>query len=264
LVGFILLTAAVALAPLAVFADCTQVGPLAVGSCPPPQSPQPTQSGAPPEQPVVSVKAERDALALLNRDRVARHLRPLSTDPALTAIARGHAARMARDGRIYHNSRQLSSRSTQQKLGHPSILGENVGVGPKVSWIESEFMGSRKHRSNILERRYSKVGIGVVLSRGSSWIVQDFLGRGSLRGVSRAVEPPAPGPAPTAEPLHALADVPGADVSAIRLPVSSASPAATGTGGGGAATAFALLSLTSALWLARSRRNRALTEADWV
>lgn len=260
--GFVFATLVLALATTNVFADCAQVGPVTVAPCPPPESSSSGSASGSSDAPVASSKAEREALALLNADRAKRGLRPLAVDARLVSLARVHAARMARAGRIWHNSRQLTSRSTRRRLDNPTILGENVGVGPRLSWVEGEFMGSRRHRSNIVDRRYSAVGVGVVVFRGSYWIVQDFLGRGSLR--AEVLPEPQAGTPATQQPdlVPPSETVTGTEVSGFQMPVA-ASPMPEPVHRDAPVAALALLTLVSGLALVR-RRVSGPGRDDWL
>jgi hypothetical protein len=53
-------------------------------------------------------------------------------------------------------------------------VGENVGYGPDWRTVETAFMNSPGHRANILDRDYSQIGIGVVISGNRIWITQVF------------------------------------------------------------------------------------------
>lgn len=153
--------------------DCTAAGPVSVGDCKP--SPPASPANQPASQTESPSASERKFFSLINSERTSRGLRPLQQNGTLQKIARDHAARMARDGRIYHNYSGLQSSSTHRRLGYPEMLGENVGVGPSTKWLHNEFMGSARHRANILDSRYTHMGIGVVVSDGSIWVVEDFM-----------------------------------------------------------------------------------------
>ncbi len=56
-----------------------------------------------------------------------------------------------------------------------SRIGENVGFGPNVAALEQAFMNSAPHRANILGD-YNRVGVGATRdSKGTLWVVVDFL-----------------------------------------------------------------------------------------
>src|SRR5207247_998539 len=98
---------------------------------------------APPPKPVADQAAARRLLAMTNRERIARHLRPLTWwTVAVGPAARAQTDRMVRSHRLYHtpNLRTLLYRLDVE------AIGENVGVGPSIDNVEVAFMRSREHR----------------------------------------------------------------------------------------------------------------------
>ncbi|MFZ5849971.1 MAG: CAP domain-containing protein, partial [Actinomycetota bacterium] len=75
----------------------------------------------------------------------------------LVAVARGQAQRMAGEGRLYHNPNLAS------EVRGWSFVGENVGVGPSAQAIQNAFMASPSHRSNILDRDFTEIGVGTAV-----------------------------------------------------------------------------------------------------
>lgn len=97
--------------------------------------------------------------SMVNASRAADHLRTLQTDPGLDAVAQRQAERMA-DARDIFHSDHLKQDVTSTGLRW-LVAGENVGVGGDVVRIEDAFMNSPEHRHNILDGRFSQIGIGV-------------------------------------------------------------------------------------------------------
>jgi hypothetical protein len=107
------------------------------------------------------------------RARVGRPSLRLMSD--LTTIARRHSRRMASDHTIYHNNNLGNEVS-----GHWWAAGENVGMGDSCQAIHDAFMGSPGHRSNIIDRDYNQVGVGVAFDEdGTVYVTEDFAGRPS-------------------------------------------------------------------------------------
>ena len=98
-------------------------------------------------------------------------------------------------------------------------VGENVGYGPDWRRVQVAFMNSPAHRSNILDRDYSQIGIGVVVRNGRVWITQVFR---SPSG-SRAVAKPKPRPKPSSS-SRAATPKPRASTTARRKPVRRPAP----------------------------------------
>lgn len=193
--------AAVLLAPAASRAECAPLAPVCPTSAPSPSS-SPTPQAGP-----NTAQMERQFVDLLNQERARRGLRRLSVDAELTSVARRHSRRMADSGRLYHNTSELGSADFARRTGYPSEIGENVGEGPTVRWLHDAFMDSPGHRSNILDRGYSRVGIGVVVRDDTVWVTQDFVGgvAGARSGAVRTAKVAAPPAPPAAQPAAAPA-----------------------------------------------------------
>jgi uncharacterized protein YkwD len=101
----------------------------------------------------------------------------------LQAIARPHAARMARAGDMFHND---SLRS--QVPGRYTAFGENVGYATSIGQLHDAFMHSPSHRSMILSTLYGSIGIGVVWRDGYAYGVEVF-GNGSPRRTHHSSPP---------------------------------------------------------------------------
>lgn len=136
---------------------------------------------------------EMDLIARTNAERTARGLNALVLDPLLTATARGHSLEMcARDYFDHHSptpgiatpmDRYLSA---LHGLGDPTpryvLVGENIFFCSATTAIyngaygHQAFMNSPGHRANILEGRFTKIGIGVYRdAAGRFWITEMFL-----------------------------------------------------------------------------------------
>lgn len=187
--------------------------------------------------------AEGEFTALIGQERAARGLGGLTTSAELVDVARRHAARMAADKDLRHNP------NLQSEVQNWEVLGENVGRGPSVESIHRAFMDSESHRAQILEPRYTEVGVGVVWSDGEIWVAQVFRkpqappppspsGEGEVKAAEPAPQRPAPAPAPTAVPSQprpqpaatAAASAPAAAAVAAAPtppPVTAAVPQAT-------------------------------------
>lgn len=156
--------------------------------------------------------AEDDFVSKINAERGARGLRTLSVESDLTAVARRHSQRMAKDGAIYHNP-NLGSEVRGWRT-----VGENVGRGRTVQKIHDAFMASDYHARNIVDPAMNQLGVGVAYGDdGRIYVTQIFAERGSSGGgggggspapaVARA-EPSAgpersaaPRPTPKPEPI---------------------------------------------------------------
>lgn len=116
---------------------------------------------------------EKFSTFLINHyDRNPRGLRSLALNEFVSNIARSHSTMMARRGTIYHSNLSLVG----TRISGWRVLGENVGVGPNLRTLNQAFMNSRLHRANLLCKCFSKIGVGVVYSRGYYWVTHIFYG----------------------------------------------------------------------------------------
>jgi len=116
--------------------------------------------------------SDRYMASLINGARRAHGRAPLKFNDSLSKFARRHSSTMASADRLYHNpylAQWLRNWSWR-------ILGENVGVGDSVPSLHVAFMNSRHHRDNILDRRFSSIGVGVVVRNGRTWVTVIFRG----------------------------------------------------------------------------------------
>jgi uncharacterized protein YkwD len=115
--------------------------------------------------------ARRATLCLLNGERAAQGLAPLSPDRRLAHAAQGHAGDMVAHHYFAHVSRSGASVTdrvaatgwTRSRTHY--VVGENIGWGNDVlatpRAMVRGWMHSPEHRANILEPRYRVIGIGV-------------------------------------------------------------------------------------------------------
>lgn len=130
---------------------------------------------------VVAADAERGLLTLANRERAARGVPPLELDEALVAVARGHADEMAAAGFFAHVSPVAGGLRERLRVAGIAVqmAGENIAKGDCVAQVHASLMASPGHRATLLDKEYTRVGIGVALAvsiggRGVLVVTQDF------------------------------------------------------------------------------------------
>ncbi len=145
----------------------------------PQPTPKPTPAPKPAPSPSQSGVAadEQKALALLNADRAAQGLPPVRPNAKLAALAGDYAQDMINRNFFAHNNPEGQTpfdRMRQRGISF-GYAGENLAINTSVAGAEQAFMNSPGHRANILNPRYTQVGIGVRYSRsGSVYVVQEF------------------------------------------------------------------------------------------
>ena len=138
----------------------------------------PTWSAAPPPQaqaparPPITIGSGQQAL--INADRAAAGLPPLTWSGCLAGIAAGQSAAMAARGQIYHGN------GVNQAFGcglGSTHSGENVGYwsgGINDAQLNTMFMNSPGHRANIMGS-FTYVGTAwVVAPNGAAYLSVEF------------------------------------------------------------------------------------------
>lgn len=124
----------------------------------------------------VEPNAEHQLLTLLNGVRQEHGLAPLRMDRSLQAAARAHSRDMATGGFVGHGN--LFGVSAIDRLSHVvvrGLVGENVTFAVSCHAANRALVASSAHLANILEPRFSRVGIGVFSAGGLGMAVtQDF------------------------------------------------------------------------------------------
>jgi uncharacterized protein YkwD len=109
--------------------------------------------------------AEQMLFDLINKARAAAGLAVLSFDPALARVARSHSNDMLAHNFIGHISPTTGSPS--DRVGQAGIafshLAENVGTASSPDEVHQGLMRSPGHRSAILDRQVTRVGVGVAV-----------------------------------------------------------------------------------------------------
>ena len=121
--------------------------------------------------------AEQKLLELTNAERAKKKLPPLKLNPQLVAAARGHSANMAKQGMMEHILDGKTPGQRARAAGYEfDEIGENIAVGNvELEKIMDFWMGSKKHRDNILYPDYQEIGVGLATNdRGAVYYTQVF------------------------------------------------------------------------------------------
>ena len=136
---------------------------------------------------------EADLIAAINNERTRRGLGPLAEDPLLNVAARTHSREMSSLSYFDHHSPTSGSRTPMDRYlaglrawgeGKPeaALVGENIFYASvtdavyNTSYAHLRLMNSPGHRANILERRFTKVGVGLYRDgQGRFWVTEMFL-----------------------------------------------------------------------------------------
>jgi uncharacterized protein YkwD len=111
----------------------------------------------------------------VNEIRSAQGLLRLERDPALDAVARGHAEDMAARRYLSHDTPEgLNPPARMQRAGATgyTLAGENVGTTSRLDpnrEIVTAWMQSPVHRDNILAPAFNVTGIGIARAADGSF-----------------------------------------------------------------------------------------------
>ncbi|HZV25398.1 MAG TPA: CAP domain-containing protein [Acidothermaceae bacterium] len=136
-----------------------------------------------------------DLATATNTARVSAGLPALTENAQLDAVAQAWANKLAAAGVLSHNP------AVRTQVTNWTVLGENVGMAGDVPTVQNAFMHSPEHKANILDPRYTQMGVGSATSIYPScgcpvlWVVVDF--RRPVTVTTAPVAPKAPAPVKT-------------------------------------------------------------------
>jgi uncharacterized protein YkwD len=121
---------------------------------------------------------EQKLLEWTNKVRAEHKLPALKLNATLLKVARGHAANMARQGKMSH---VLDGKNPTQRIRAAGYvytsIGEIIGMsdGLQLETVEKAWMASKPHRENLLKERYREIGIGIAHNdKGEYYYTQVF------------------------------------------------------------------------------------------
>jgi uncharacterized protein YkwD len=143
---------------------------------PPPSAPAPTTTTTPPppttSPPVASGSAAGQFASSINALRAEVGVGALTRNGDLDGRAQAWAESMAASGVLGHSGIVSTLVS-----GGWSIAGENVGYGPSVESVFAALRASSSHYSNMVDARFTSLGVGVVVdANGVVWTTHLFGG----------------------------------------------------------------------------------------
>jgi hypothetical protein len=115
-----------------------------------------------------------DLAAATNNSRAAAGLPALQLNAQLNSVAQAWANHLAATNDLEHND------ALRSQVSNWTNLGENVGMAADISSVQRAFMNSPEHRANILNSKYTEMGVGSATSTYPScgctvlWVVVDF------------------------------------------------------------------------------------------
>jgi uncharacterized protein YkwD len=138
-----------------------------------PPPPPPTATPVPPQPPAAPVSLaglEQQMFAAHNAERASNGVAALQIDATLTQLARTRAQDMASKNYFAHTSPTgqtafslLNASGYVYTLAGENLARNNYPDDQSVSVAMSGFMASPAHRVNVLEPKFSRVGIGMAV-----------------------------------------------------------------------------------------------------
>ena len=151
--------------------------PVVVSPAPAP-TPVPTQT-LPPIPAVTALTADEQLMVdMINQERLAAGINPVKADLRLTAVGRAKANDMKVNNYFDHTSPTYGSPwAMMQQVGITvRWAGENISGNKSVSSSMAALMQSPGHKANILDPRFTDVGVGIAYgSAYGNLYVQEFL-----------------------------------------------------------------------------------------
>lgn len=120
---------------------------------------------------------EKEVVRLVNQERSKHGLSPLTSDWQLSRVARYKSQDMRDNGYFSHTSPTYGSPFEMMKSFGISYrtAGENIARGQRTPLeVVNAWMSSSGHRANILNKSFTRIGVGYVLE-GNYW-TQMFTG----------------------------------------------------------------------------------------
>lgn len=116
---------------------------------------------------------EKRFAAKINFKRTQVGVGKLVLDPELSKVSRVHSKEMERKGYSFHSTmEQLSTRVTNWV-----VLAENVGAAPTVKRLWRRMLDSALHESNLVNREFNYMGIGVIEDGRKKYLTITFEGQ---------------------------------------------------------------------------------------
>jgi uncharacterized protein YkwD len=116
-------------------------------------------------KPIAADEAERQLFALINKARAIAGLPALAFDPDLARVARAHSGDMLTNDFIAHISPTTGSPADRVARAGIDVnrLEENIGTSSSPEELHQGLMRSPGHRAAILDRKATRVGVGVAV-----------------------------------------------------------------------------------------------------
>jgi uncharacterized protein YkwD len=147
-----------------------------------PNPQQPLQPITPKPNPVPAPSSsltslEKQLIDLVNQERTARGLKPLTVDMSLVRLAKEKSHEMASTGEVAHYARSKFHSILDAAGVSYKMAGENLAKAGSLTRVHNGLMNSSGHRANILSSAYTHIGVGIVKYGTMYYATEIFVGR---------------------------------------------------------------------------------------
>lgn len=118
----------------------------------------------------------KELLQRINQSRTEFQSGTIETDDKLNKLAQARAEDMAANNYLEHKNLQgLYANDLKTNYGIKSNVSENIAKDTNISFTHSGLMRSAIHRANIINQKWTRVGLGIALdSEGYLIVVEEF------------------------------------------------------------------------------------------
>src|SRR6185312_12907801 len=133
-------------------------------------------------------QAEQYLLNRLNQHRKDAGVHALTLSARLSAVSRAHSCDMYQHQKLNHNSSDgttftqriqaagISAHTWGENIGTASGYGLDGGINANDNDMMAEPLQPGNHRWNIMNAKFTQVGIGIIYINGQEWMTEDFIG----------------------------------------------------------------------------------------
>ena len=122
-------------------------------------------------------EVDKAIFELTNKEREKEKLSALTVSPLLCEVARKHSANMAKQGEMKHELNGKNPADRVKAAGYEyKFMAENIAAsdGDKPEGIVKAWMDSEHHRENILNGKFTEIGLGSASNDKETFYTQVF------------------------------------------------------------------------------------------
>lgn len=124
-----------------------------------------------------TTEMEKRIFEWTNQERAKVNAPPLKWSERLAIAARLHSDLMVQQKNLSHQLKDepVFTERVSEQGARFSSAAENVGYAGDADGLQTGWMNSPPHRTNLLNPIYTEMGVGIVRSGDSVWATEDFI-----------------------------------------------------------------------------------------